>query len=126
MRWLAAAALLVVGLQAVGCGGASEVGAAAEASAAVARIVFVDQEECCACTRDRTDATWAALQGALGSQPQVPVERIHSDTQAEAAGPYLAMQPMMVVPGLYFLDAEGQLVEMLQGELTAEAIGTLL
>jgi hypothetical protein len=126
MRALLVALAAVIGLTFVACGGGAPADTRAEGPAPVARIVFLDQEECCACTRDRTDATWAALQGALENDRQVPVERIHSDTQAELAGPYLTLRPMMVVPGLYFLDADDQLVEMLQGELTAEAIGAPL
>ncbi len=126
MRALFATLAVAIGFTIVACGGAATVDSGGADRAAVARIVFVDQEECCACTRDRTDATWAALQGALETSPKVPVQRIHSDTEAGAAGPYLALRPMMVVPGLYFLDADGQLIEMLQGELTAEAIGALL
>lgn len=126
MRASLVALAILIGLWIVACGGGTSVDTTAEERAPVAKIVFLDQEECCACTRERTDATWAALQGALENNRQVPVQRVHSDTQTDVAGPYLALRPMMVVPGLYFLDADDQLVEMLQGELTSEAIGALL
>ena len=92
----------------------------------VAKIVFVDQEEACDCTRARIDATWSTLQLALEGREGTPVERIHSDTQELQARPYLDMRPLMVAPGLYFLDADGGLVEQLQGELTEGQIGALL
>jgi len=97
-----------------------------EAKAAVAKIIFVDQEEACACTRERIDGTWAELQKVIEDGPAVPVERIHGDSQEEQAKPYIAMRALMVAPGLYFLDAEGQLVEMLQGEVTEVQIAALL
>ena len=116
-----------LGLWLAACGGdKAEPPAEPTAAADVARIVFIDQEECCECTRKRTDATWAALNEALEGRADVPVERVHSDSQEAQAQPYLDMRPMMVVPGLYFLDAEGDLVEMLQGELTAEQIAVAL
>lgn len=101
-------------------------GAPAQASV-VARIVFVDKENCCDCTRRRTDGSWAAMQAAIaGREPAIPVERLHMDTQADLAAPYQAMQPIMVPPALYFLRADGTLVTMLQGEITAEQIGDVL
>jgi len=113
----------VLGLGLAACGGAkADAPAESTTAAEVARIVFIDQEECCECTRERTDATWAALSQALETSATVPVERIHSDSQKTEAQPYLDMRPMMVVPGIYFLDADGGLIEMLQGEQTAEQI----
>jgi hypothetical protein len=109
---------------------ASAAAAAAPAEAApatpkapeVKRIVFVDKEEACACTRERADLTWAALQAALGADSKLPVERVYLDTQHDKAAPYLAMAEVMVVPGVYLLDGEGKLIEMLQGELTKDQL----
>jgi hypothetical protein len=91
----------------------------------VARIVFLAKENCCACTQRAQDASWAAIQEALGGAA-IPVERIHFDTQAEQAAPYRELRPMMAPPGIYFLDAAGGLVDMLQGEVTAEAVRAVL
>lgn len=99
---------------------------AGEAAMVVAKIVFLDQKECCDCTRARIDGTWAELQVALGTDAPLPVERIHMDTQPTAAEPFLALRPTMVPPGLYFLDADGALVEMLQGELTEAQIASMI
>ena len=97
-----------------------------ELAGTLARIVFVDQEEACGCTMDRIQATWEALDQALLEHPDVPVERIHGDTQEELAAPYLAMKALVVAPGVYFLDGEGKLLDQLQGELTAEELGRLV
>jgi len=92
----------------------------------VANIVFIGQKQACMCTRNRIKASWNALQAANASSPQVPVERIDWDVQEKAAEKYINMKAMMVVPGIYFLDAKGTLIEMLQGEVTEDKIAKLL
>ena len=92
----------------------------------IARVVFMDKENACACTRKRVDDTWAALQTALGTPPKLPVERIHIDTQAAQAGPYTSAKPLMVPPGIYFVDLQQRVVELLQGEVKAEEITAVL
>jgi hypothetical protein len=90
------------------------------------RIVFVGQKDACQCTRDRIDASWAALETVLGRQPAVPVERIQEDVDAAKAEEYAKLKAIMVVPGIYFLDENGKLVELLQGEVNAEQITAVL
>jgi hypothetical protein len=114
-----------LGLTLAACGSEPAGAATATAEAArapVAKVVFIGQQESCDCTRARIDGTWAALQEVIEGGVTVPVERIRMDTQHDQAAPYIAMQALMVAPGLYLLDADGQLIEMLQGELTAEQI----
>ena len=95
--------------------------AAAQAVSKVAKIVFIDQEECCDCTRERIDSSWAALQKVLkGRVPMIPVERVHRDKESDKAEGFRLMKPYMVVPAVYLLDASGALVEQLQGEITVE------
>lgn len=92
----------------------------------VASIVFVGQKDACQCTRDRIDASWAALETALGRQPAVPVERIQEDVDTARAEEYAKLKPVIVVPGIYFLDEKGGLVELLQGEVKAEQVSAVL
>ncbi len=92
----------------------------------VANIVFIGQKQACRCTRNRIKASWNALQAANAYSPQVPVERIDWDVQEKAVEKYMNMKAMMVVPGIYFLDAKGALIEMLQGEVTEDKIAELL
>lgn len=127
-RSLFAAVLLVV----ASCGQSNgESGSAAPQSAAatpasardsadVARIVFIDQEQACECTRNRITTSWDALQAALGEGSGLEIERIHRDTQADQADAYRLLRPMVTVPGIYLLDAEGAVIELLQGEITEE------
>lgn len=92
----------------------------------VAKIAFIDKEQACDCTRKRIEGTWTALQAALGTPAKLPVERIHLDTQALQADTYTVLKPLMVPPGVYFLDGRDAVVELLQGEVTAEQITAVL
>jgi hypothetical protein len=108
-------------------------GASANASAApstaratVARIAFVDQEEACDCTRKRIDDSWAALQSAMKQSREVPVQRIHRDTQPVDVAPLSAKRAFIAVPAIFLLDGSGEVIDMLQGEVTDKEIATAL
>jgi hypothetical protein len=92
----------------------------------IAKIVFIDKEKACDCTRKRVEGTWTTLQTALGTPPSLPVQRLHVDTQAAEAAPYTSAKPLMVPPGIYFVDGRGTVVELLQGEIETKEIETVL
>lgn len=92
----------------------------------VAKIVFIDKENACDCTRERVENTWTAMQAALGTPTSPPVERIHVDTQAAQAGTYTASRPLMALPGIYFIDTNNAVVDMLQGEVKTEQVAAML
>jgi hypothetical protein len=95
----------------------------ATAGSKIMSVVYVDQESCCDCTRERQDRTWSNLQAAIGAMKSPPkIEVVHLDTEAESVQLYLDLKPIMVPPGLYFFDGSEVLVEMLQGELSREQI----
>jgi hypothetical protein len=98
----------------------------AQAASKLAKIVFIDKEKACDCTRKRVEETWTALQSALGTPPALPVERLHVDTQAVQAAAYTTAKPLMVPPGIYFVDGQGAVVELLQGEIQAKEIEALV
>jgi hypothetical protein len=105
---------------------AAKVAAAAPAPKEVAKIVFVDQVEACKCTTKRIAESWQALVAVVGDPPSVPVERVHLDTEQEKADVYEEMRPLVVPPGIYFLDENEALIELLQGEVKAEQIAAIL
>jgi hypothetical protein len=124
-----AAACLVIGLSSCEKKESTETAKtseAAEVPAGVTRIVFLGQKEACDCTRKRIENSWQALQTALGSRSDVEVVRLQWDVDEQAAGRYQDMKSVMVIPGLYFLDKDEKLIELLQGEVPAEKIATLL
>jgi hypothetical protein len=91
-------------------------------SAKLARIVFIDQEKCCACTRKRIDTSWKALMAVLGFPPTIPLDRYHLDTQEKQAEAFLSQRAIVAAPGIYFLDRAGNIIELLQGEVTEAQI----
>ncbi len=95
-------------------------------ASAVAKVVFVGQEKACNCTRERVDAAWAALSEALGTPPKVPVQRLQLDTQEAQVEPYRKQKPVFALPGLYFVDGQGQVLELLQGKVKPEQINAAL
>lgn len=93
----------------------------------IGKIVFLDQKECCNCTRERQARTWDALQAVIEKmEPKPAVETVHRDTQPEDAQMFLDLEPTMVSPGLYFFGVDGLLVDTLQGELTEAQILKLM
>jgi hypothetical protein len=108
---------------------ASKVDVAGDAAAAmkVHRIVFLDQESCCDCTKERQAAAWQVLQDVLAQRKLKPaIEVVHSDVALDDAQMYRDLKPTMVMPGFYFFDANQMLVEHLQGEVTAEQLIAIL
>ncbi len=89
----------------------------------VVRVVFIDKENACACTRERCDEGWSALQGALTSLTVRPeVERFYMDTQEDLAATYQEKRPILAAPALYFFQQDGSLAGMLQGEIQEDEI----
>ncbi len=99
---------------------------AATSDAEVASIVFIDKEDACDCTRKRADDSWDNLAKAIADGATIPIQRIYIDTEKDLAAPYLEMQELMVIPGIYFLDEKGDLVAMLQGEQTSAKLAAAL
>jgi hypothetical protein len=95
---------------------------APESAQPVTRIVFIGQEKACKCARTRIDVTWAALQSALEAHSQITVESLTMDQDEDEFDPYDEMQSLVVAPGIYFFDAEGRLISLLQGEQTKQQI----
>ncbi|MBW2703260.1 MAG: hypothetical protein JRF33_20765 [Deltaproteobacteria bacterium] len=92
----------------------------------VAQIVFVGQKKACDCTRTRIDEGWSVLQAALAKAKPIEVRRIQLDVDKKEVERLRKLRTMLVAPGLYFLDAKGLVVELLQGELDEAQLAALL
>jgi hypothetical protein len=90
------------------------------------KIVFVGKEHACDCTRKALDAGWAALHKALGTPAKLPVERLQVDTEGAKVEPYRNQKPIMALPAIYFVDGKDTVLELLQGEVTAEQVSGVL
>jgi hypothetical protein len=96
------------------------------AATKVAKIVFVGKEHACDCTRKAVDASWTALQRALGASPPIPVERMSVDTEPTKVEPYRSQKAIMALPAIYFVDGAGSVVDTLQGEVDEAQIKAIL
>jgi hypothetical protein len=96
--------------------------AQAPGKARPSRIIFVGKEHACDCTKKSVEAGWAALQKALGTPANLPVERLQMDTQGDKVAPYRQQKTMVALPALYFVDGKNSVLGLLQGEVTAEQI----
>jgi len=94
-------------------------------STAIERIVFIDMADACDCTKKKIATAEKALDGAMGAD-KVHVERIHMDTEDEKADVYRDKKPFMVVPALYFLDDAGNVLTLLQGDITETQVAEAL
>lgn len=104
---------------------ANAVAAKSGAVSKIARIVFIDQRECCQCTRDRIENSWKTLQAGLVGRT-IAVERLHMDTQVAEAKRYREKRAILTTPAVFFLDERGEVVEMFQGELKEEQVRKVL
>ena len=88
-----------------------------EAATRVRTVVFFGQKEACPCTRKRVDQSWRVLSSVVGKSGAIEVRRYQLDVDGEEYDRFDDERPVMVPPGIYFLDGEGKIVEMLQGEV---------
>lgn len=95
-------------------------------SAKVAKVVFVGQKDCCQCTGDRILASWTSLEEVLAKHADVAVDRFDIDVDEARATEMEKLGKVMVIPGLYFLSADGKLVKLIQGEVTAAQVAEVL
>ena len=94
--------------------------------AGVASVVFIDKEAPCPCTDKRIKSSWKALQSALKVRKDIPVTRIHYDTETPRAERINALKPLMVIPGIYFMTGQGRVLALLQGEVKLDEITAVL
>ncbi|MDY0002911.1 MAG: hypothetical protein RBU30_16550 [Polyangia bacterium] len=97
-----------------------------QAGEKVEKIVFVGQQNACACTKRVVDQTWDALQFALKKHAGVKVERVEMDVDRERVRALRTVRKFMALPALYFYNPEGKLVAMLEGEVMPDKIAEAL
>lgn len=97
-----------------------------KASPRVKRIVFVGQKEACPCTMRRIERVMPKIEGIVAEYVGVELSKVRIDVEVEEADRYDEMRSMVEIPGVYFLGGDGELVDMLQGEVTAAQIEAVL
>jgi hypothetical protein len=99
---------------------------AAAAAPKLSKIVFVGKEHACDCTRKAVDASWTALQKALGPTAKLPIEKMYVDTEAARVEAYRSQKPIMALPAIYFVDGQGTVLDQLQGEVNETQVQPIL
>ena len=88
----------------------------------VTKVVFIGQKDSCKCTRERIDKTWPVVDSVLKGYKDITVRKIQIDVEAEEADRYDEMKSIMIAPGIFFMDKDDKLVEMIQGEVSADQV----
>ena len=116
-------ALALVGVSSPDAAAAPE-----QAKRKVARIVFVGKKNACPCTRKSIDAGKKALQAVLGNKSQYRVQELNFDVDADRdqINALREKRAMVALPAIYFLDSAGEVVELLQGDVTEAKIRAVL
>ena len=91
----------------------------------VSKVLFLDLTDPCKCTKARQEKTWTELQQAVKGT-DIELERVHWDGDNDRAEAFAEERPFSVIPALYFLDAKGNLIDMLQGEITKQQFETMI
>ncbi|MDF1561450.1 MAG: hypothetical protein P1V51_00300 [Deltaproteobacteria bacterium] len=107
----------------------AETAAPAEAATprqVVKRVVFVGKQGACDCTKAKVEASWAALQQTLGTPAKLPVEKLQIDVDGPQVAFYQQQKPILALPAIYLIDETATVVELLQGEVTADQLTAAL
>ncbi len=97
-----------------------------DAGTNVAKIVFMDRLDGNADAKAQLDAIWSEVQAAMEAWPHVAIERIHMDAEPRQTSKLLKLHSVDKLPGLFFLDADGGLLEFAQGDVTADQIREIM
>ena len=92
----------------------------------VAKIVFMDRLDGNSDAKLQLDTIWAELQAAMETWPHVVIERIHMDAEPRQTSKILKLHSVDRLPGLFFLDADGGLIEFAQGDVKANQIREIM
>ncbi len=94
-----------------------------ENAPALARIVFVTTSRACDCTMKRCENAEKVLNEAIAGHPEAPaVEKIDFATEKDRAMKIMEKYPAMMLPVIYFLDKDENLLQRLDGEIFGEEV----
>lgn len=91
-------------------------------AAVIAKLVFITKEHVCDCTRRKVETALSAVSQVLGEPSRIPIEILKADTQGSQVETYRAQHPMVALPAIYFVNENGNVITVLQGEITVEQI----
>lgn len=98
-----------------------------EGEKSLTRIVFITTSRACDCTMTRCQNAESSLQKAITKYPKVPrPEQIDYASETERARKLISKYTAVMLPIIYFIDEDGNLLDGLEGEFSGEDISELL
>lgn len=103
-------------------------GAAVAAARAgrVAKVIFVGKLYPCECTAKTIAATRGALDRALGARPKIAIEELMINRDTARVDALRRVKPLGALPALYFVDAAGSVLDLLDGDVSEAQIAAAL
>ena len=99
------------------------VGVVKAGASKLANLVFIGKKKACECTKTRCQDGLVAVQGALKEAGvDVPIIELFTDVDGPAVEKYRSQKPFVMVPAVYLCNAEGVMLEMVQGDLTVSMV----
>lgn len=86
-------------------------------TARVQRLVLVVRAKGCQCTREQVDKAWRALGVVFGARRKRVVRKLDWDRDRAEVQRYRSQRRFIVLPALYFIDARGRVVGLLEGDI---------
>lgn len=89
-----------------------------EVKKSLARVILITTSKGCPCTKNRCQSGETALKAALAMYPEAPeMERLDNATEKEKSKELLSKFNAIMLPVVYFLDPDGNLLDKVEGEL---------
>ena len=96
-------------------------------SGSLVRIVFITTSRACACTLTRCKNAESSLQKAMTKHPKAPkLERLDYAREPERVRKLISKYTAMMLPIIYFIDQDGNLLDGLEGDFYEEDINEIL
>ena len=95
-------------------------------SAGVQRLVLVVRAKGCQCTREAIAKARRALGVVLGARRDRMLQQLDWDRDRAQVQRYRSQRRFVALPALYFLDARGRVVGLLEGDIQPKWIRKLM
>ncbi len=89
-------------------------------------MVLVVQAKGCQCTRKDVAKAMRSLKSVLGARRDRLVGQLDWDADRAAVQKYRSQRRFIIMPALYFLDARGRVVGLLEGDIRPRYIRKLM
>ncbi len=96
------------------------------AESKLTQVVYITRSKACGCSAKSVQAANALVDQTFTGPRQALLQRIDTDTDRQAAVPYIGEYRLIQLPALLFLDSQMRLLWMAVGEVAKEDIAAKL